>query len=113
MLGKNSAEGGYIPAGQLYEESNPEVGWAVYDAEPCHIPRRLHSRQSTPKTGRVEPVCLGLLCYTKLLRGGASLLEVCVGAVGPDKIHEVGVNDAGISEPDVCICEVGVRAGVE
>ena len=40
-------------------------------------------------------------------------LEVSIGAVGADEIDEVSVDRAGIGESDVCIREIGVRAGVE
>ena len=77
-----------------------------------------HPQKTAPKTRHPKnwkggaSVPRSFMLY-QVVEGRASLLEVCIGAVGANEIHEVAVHCAGIGESDVCICEIGVRAGVE
>ena len=76
-------------------------------------PEKSAPETRNPKHWRgVASVPRSFILY-QVVEGVASLLEVCIGAIGADEIHEVRGHGAGIGEPAVCISEIGIRAGVQ
>ena len=99
--------------GQKFNWRGAKSGWAILSGidfggvVPGFCPGTLpHPQKTAPKTRHPKnwkggaSVPRSFILY-QVVEGVASLLEVCIGAIGADEFHEVRGHGAGIGEPGV------------